>query len=107
VLVDHRTYICKPGTAQAQLELYEKFGFGPQVRHIGPPIAYLVAESGALNTLVHLWAFENAGDRERKRAAMAADPEWKVYVRENRAAGHVVEQHTSLMIPASFAPLKR
>jgi hypothetical protein len=107
VLVDHRTYRTKPGTLQAQLDLYEKHGLTAQVRHLGNPLAYLFAESGELNTIVHLWLFEDAADRARKRAAMQADPEWKNYQRLNAEAANLVEQTTKLMLPAKFAPLQR
>ena len=60
MLVDHRTYRIQPGTTQAHLEIYEQYGFAAQTRHLGQPLAYLFAESGDLNTLVHLWAYEDA-----------------------------------------------
>ncbi len=107
MLIDHRTYRTKPGTLQRQLDLYEKHGFAAQVRHLGNPLAYLFTESGELNTLVHLWRFEDAADRARKRAAMQADPEWQNYLRLNGEAGNLVEQTTKLMLPAKFAPLHR
>jgi len=107
VLVDHRTYRLKPGTLQPQLDLYEQYGFPAQVRHLGKPLAYLVAESGALNTLVHLWAYEDAADRAKRRAAMQTDPEWKEYLKRNAAAAYLDKQTTMLMLPAKFAPIVR
>jgi NIPSNAP len=107
VLVDVRTYRVRPGKLPQELDLYAKHGLGPQTRHLGPPVAYLQAESGDLNTLVHLWAFENADDREQRRAAMMADPEWLTYLKLADEAGYLVEQRNSLMVPASFAPIKR
>jgi len=107
VYVDHRTYRIKPGKTPAHLDLYEKHGFVAQTRHLGQPVAYLFAESGDVNTVVHIWAYEDAADRMKRRAAMAADPEWQNYLRLNGEAGYLLEQKTSLMIPAKFAPLKR
>jgi hypothetical protein len=107
VLVDHRTYRVKPGTLNAHLELYEKHGFAAQTRHLGQPLAYLYAESGDLNTIVHIWAYEDAADRAKRRAAMAADPDWQNYLRLSAEAGYLQEQTTKLMIPAKFAPIKR
>jgi len=107
VLVDHRTYRLKPGTAPAHLDIYEKNGFAVQTRHLGQPVAYLVAESGELNTLVHIWAYEDAADRARRRAAMQADPDWKAYLKKSAEAGYLIDQRTSLMVPASFAPIRR
>ena len=107
MLIDHRTYRVRPGTLNAHLELYEKHGFAAQTRHLGQPLAYLYAESGDLNTIVHIWAYEDAADRAKRRAAMAADPEWQNYLRLSAEAGYLQEQTTKLMIPTKFAPIKR
>lgn len=90
MLVDARTYTIKPGCTAAQLEIYEKYGFPIQLRHMGAPLCYLQAESGALNTLLHLWVYDSAADREQKRSAMHKDPDWKIYLDASRNAGHVV-----------------
>jgi len=87
VLIDHRTYSIKPGMVGPHLDLYEKHGFTPQTRHLGQPVAYLFAESGAINTIVHIWAYEDAADRMKKRAGMAADPERQNNLRLNGEAG--------------------
>lgn len=107
MLVDHRHYRIKPGKVSAYLDLYEKNGMAAQMRHLGKPLAYLFSESGELNSLVHLWAYEDAADRARKRANMTADPEWQNYVRLNTESGYLLEQRTNLMLPAGFAPIPR
>lgn len=107
MLIDHRTYRVRPGTAQAYLDLYEQYGFEAQTRHLGKPIAYMFSESGEMNTLVHIWAYENAADREKRRAAMMADPDWQNYLKKNREAALLESQVTKLMIPAKFAPIIR
>ena len=107
MLVDHRTYRFRPGTLPAHLDIYEKHGFAAQTRHLGQPVAYMFAESGELNTLVHVWAYEDAADRARRRAAMQADGEWQAYLKMSGEKGYLIEQRTSLMIPAGFAPIRR
>ena len=104
MLIDHRTYRILPGRVPAQLELYGKLAYPVQLRHMGEPLCYLVAESGSLNTFVHCWVYENAGDREQKRAKMMQDPDWKHFLSENAKAGNVIDQRNSLMVPAPFAP---
>jgi hypothetical protein len=89
---------------QAQVELYKKFGYPVQVRYLGEPLCYAVAESGELNTITHIWVYESAADRESKRAKMAADPEWKIYLSENAKAGNLAEQSNCLMTPVAWAP---
>jgi NIPSNAP len=103
VLVDHRTYRIKPGMTQAHLEIYQKHGLAAQSRHLGAPIAYMFAESGDVNTIVHDWAYEDAADRTRRRAAMWADPEWLGYIQKLNESSYLVEQKTSLMIPTKFS----
>jgi NIPSNAP protein len=107
VLVDHRYYRVRPGTMNAHLDLYEKHGFAAQTRHLGQPLAYLVTESGEINTIAHLWAYEDAADRMRKRAAMMADPEWQNFMKLQADAGYLENMRTNLMVPAKFAPIKR
>jgi len=105
VLIDHRYYRIKPGMVPAHLDIYEKHGFAAQSRHLGKPFAYLFTESGEVNTLVHMWLYEDVADRAKKRATMAADPEWQNYLRLNNEAGYVVSQQNNLMLPTRFAPI--
>jgi hypothetical protein len=90
-----------------QLALYQEFGLTPQKRHLGEPLAYLVTESGEVNSYVHIWVYRDAADRAAKRAAMSADPEWQVYVQKSGEAGYLISQRNNLMTPAPFAPISR
>lgn len=107
MLLDHRTYTCRPGTIKKHLELYEQLGFSPQRRHLGEPLAYLLTETGDVNSYVHIWVYEDAADRAKKRAAMQADPEWQAYLAKSAEAGYLLKQENKLMTPAWFAPLQR
>jgi len=107
MLLDVRTYTCRPGTIKKHLALYEKMGKGPQTRNLGQPLAYLVTETGDPNQYVHVWVYENAGDREKKRAAMQADPEWIAYTEESAKLGALIAQENKLMRPVEFFPIKR
>jgi hypothetical protein len=107
MLLDHRTYTVRPGTIRKQLALYEKHGLAPQKRHFGEPLAYAVAETGDVNTYVHIWVYEDAADRAAKRASLMADPEWRAYLEMNAEAGFLLKQESKLMSPVSFAPIKR
>jgi hypothetical protein len=96
MLLDHRTYTVRPGTIRKQLALYEKHGLTPQKRHFGDPLAYL-----------HIWVYEDAADRSRKRASLMADPEWLAYLEMNAEAGFLLKQENKLMTDAAFAPIRR
>lgn len=102
MLIDLRTYTCKPGMINAQLELYARLGKEPQTRHLGQPLAYLKTETGDPNAFVHIWVYENAGDREARRAAMWKDPDWLAYVKESGKLGALARQQNSLLTPVEF-----
>lgn len=107
MLLDVRTYTCKPGTIKKHLALYERIGKGPQTKHLGQPFAYLVTETGNPNLYLHIWQYENAADREQRRAAMQADPEWIAYLEESGKLGALESQQNALMKPVEFFPIKR
>jgi len=107
MLVDHRTYTVKPGTMGKQMALYQEYGWKPQTRHLGQPLAYLITESGEVNTYVHIWVYKDAADRAAKRAAMMADPEWQVFMQKGAEAGYLIAQRNNLMNDAPFAPINR
>ena len=107
MIVDHRTYRIKPTGMQKHLDIYAEFGFAAQTRHLGQPHAYMFAETGEMNSLVHQWVYEDAADRAKRRAAMMADPEWQVYLKKLAESELLVDQRTSLMVPTKFAPMKK
>lgn len=107
MLIDHRTYTVRPGTIAKQIALYEQYGLAAQQRHLGKPLAWLITETGEINTYVHLWVYEDAADRAKKRAAMQADPEWQTFLAKSAEAGYLIKQENKLMTPASFAPISR
>ena len=102
MLFDHRTYTCKPGTLPKHLALYEKNGLAVQQRHLGKPLFYAITETGPVNSYVHIWVYEDAADRARRRAAMQADPEWKEYLGMSAKADCLIAQENKLMIEAPF-----
>ncbi len=107
MLLDVRTYTCKPGTIKNHLALYERMGKPVQTKHLGQPFAYLVTETGNPNQYLHIWAYENAADREQRRAAMQADPGWQAYLEESAKLAALESQQNRLMKPVDFFPIKR
>ncbi len=97
MIVEQRRYSLVPGGAVAYLRTWHASGRGPQVRHLGEPLGVYVVEVGALNTLVYLWAYDDASDRERRRAALAADEEFAQFRRSVREL--MVAQHTEILLP--------
>ena len=107
MLLDVRTYTCRPGMIKKHLALYDQLGKGPQTRHLGQPLAYLQTETGNVNQYLHIWVYEDAADREKRRAAMQADPDWIAYTVESAKLGALDVQENRLMKPVDFFPIKR
>ncbi|MEN9315721.1 MAG: hypothetical protein RIS35_2114 [Pseudomonadota bacterium] len=102
MLFDVRTYTCKPGMIKRHLALYQQMGLEPQSRHLGAPFAYLTTETGNVNQYIHIWAYQNAADREQRRAALWQDPEWLAYTVESAKLGALEAQENRLMTPVDF-----
>ena len=107
MLLDVRTYTCRPGTMNEHLDLYAEHGLKPQTRHLGRPFAFLVSETGEVNQFVHIWLYQDAGDRDRKRTALWDDPAWLAWVDKSTALGAVISQKNEFMRPAAFFPIER
>ena len=107
MLLDVRTYTCRPGTVKTHLELYAKMGAEPQARNLGKPLLYMTTETGNPNQYVHIWAYKNAGDREAKRKNLWKDQDWLAYVKESGKLGALESQSNQLMVPVDFFPQPR
>ncbi len=102
MLYDVRTYTCIPGTIKKHLALYAEHGFDIQRRHLGEPVVYMQTETGDVNSYMHIWAYDDAADRARKRSALQADPAWARYLGLSSEAGYLLSQTNRLMTPVSF-----
>jgi len=65
-------------------------------------VLYASTESGPQNSYVHIWAFQSADDRARRRAELQADPDWKEYLKKSAAAGYLISQKNRLLVPTPF-----
>ena len=100
MLVEERMYTLQVGKAAEYFRNYEEFGLKIQLKHLPDMVGYYVTEVGELNKVIHLWAYDDLNDRERRRAAMQADPEWQAYLVKNRP--FMLSQETRIMKCAPF-----
>lgn len=104
MIVDHRTYTLHPGKLGEFLKLYEAEGLPIQSKHLGKPFGWFVTEIGNVNQIVHIWAYEDLADRDRRRKAMQSDPGWAAYLA--KASGYFMKMENKILRAAAFAPLK-
>jgi hypothetical protein len=97
-IYEFRTYTYKSGTMPTVLE---RFGqIIPARVKLSPLVGGWYSAIGALNQYIHVWAYKDAGERERLRAESMKIPGWPPQTRE-----FMLKQENALMIPASFSPL--
>ena len=99
MIVEQRRYALVPGGAARYLEAWWIQGRNAQVRHLGDPLGVFTVETGQLNTVVFLWEYADAGDRETRRAALAADPDFAEFRRTVREL--MVGQHSEILVPST------
>lgn len=103
MILEMRTYQIQPGKAPEFLKIYQDKGL-----HIITRYAKLVGcwtkESGVLNSVVFLWAYDDLGHRTAQRAKMGQDQEWTTFV--PTILPYLVHQESVFLNPVSFSPIQ-
>lgn len=102
MIVDLRIYTCAPNRMAEFVKLYEEAAWPIQKKFLGRCLGWYTTAEGALNTVVHMWAYENQGDREQRRDAMAASPEWQGYLAKAAALGALQKMENRILKPTGF-----
>ena len=98
MLVEQRIYTLVPGGTAEYIRVYEEAGRATQERILGKMIGYYTRDVGELNQLIYLWPFASMEERSRRRDALLADPDFKVF--RGRIRHLLVKQENSLLVPA-------
>lgn len=99
-----RTYRVRPARMAEYLALYEAEGLRLQRQVLGGLLGAFTTEIGPLNQIVYLWGYDCADERNRRRAELAAMPDWQAYVAAVR--DFFVEQDSQLLAPTAFSPIR-
>ena len=100
MVVEERIYTLHHAKVHEYLQRYEAEGRAIQLRILGCNVGYYSVDVGAQNTIVHLWAYRDMAERERRRAALAEDPGWRAYLPSIRPL--MLAQENRLLQPAAF-----
>ena len=106
MIVDHRTYYTHPGLLGDFLELWERMAYPYQMQYLENFIGMFTCDVGDLSQVVHMWGYEDQGDRERRRDAMYQDPGWLEYIAALKEARLMVKMENKILKPVSFSPLR-
>ena len=102
MVIDHRAYTLNSGTAAAFIELFEKEGLEPQQRILGNFMGIYRTEFGNINQIIMMFAYADAGERQRRRDMLYKDPAFQAYLVKVRP--FLKDQQVSLLIPAKCNP---
>lgn len=104
MLFELRTYTIRAGRVRSYVADFERRGL-PIITRYAELVGYWVTEVGALNQVVHLWAYRDAAHRAQQRSQLYADPDW-VHTYLPTALDDVVHQESRLLTAVSFSPLR-
>jgi hypothetical protein len=94
-LVDHRVYTIALRRMNEFLEVFDRLAMPVLLETLGTPIGFHVSQVGPLNQFVHLWAYDDLADYERRSARRDAHPDFTAYL---KASEHlIVAQETRLL----------
>ncbi len=105
MILEIRTYTAAVGATQQWLEYYGKNGLAIQQEMLGKLVFFGTTEVGTLNQITHIWAYNSLAEREQKRGAMAKDPRWHAYLK-NQPLGALIAQESKILNPVACSPLK-
>ena len=101
MIVDHRTYSIYPGRMAEFLEIYGTLGYPLQLKYLGDCVGWYVSmDIGPLNQVVHMWRYSDINDRADRRAKLATDPDWQVYLK--KATPLLQNMENKIVAPAPF-----
>ena len=100
MIVEMRTYSLVPGGLAPYFARYEQEGLDIQSAILGDPVGYYSAETGELNSVVHLWGYSSLEERQKRRVTLWKDERWCAFAAA--CAPLVLRQHSQLLAPAPF-----
>ena len=103
MICEMRTYQVQPGKAPEFLRIYQEQGVGIITRY-ARLIGSWTKESGTLNSVVFLWAYDDFAHRSSQRAKLAQDPAWQAFI--PMILPYLVHQESVFLTPTAFSPLQ-
>ena len=98
-LYEIRTYTYAPGSMPTVIQRWgEKI---EERTKLSPLVAAWYSDLGELNKWVHIWAYKDAGERDRIRRESFKSGAWPPATRE-----FLIKQENMYVAPASFSPLR-
>ena len=103
MIVEKRTYTLNPGALPEFLSIYQKEGLALHVKYL-PMLGYFVSDIGPLNQVITLWGYVDMAERDTRRAALYADPDWIAF---GPKTTHLIRtMENAILKPTEFSPIR-
>lgn len=94
MLIEQVSYTLHPGRAPELIEAYRTEGMAIVRRHIPEVLGFLVADTGGLDDVSHLWAYPDAAARRHAIDGLLADEDWRRFA---KTYGHLLVSRRSVL----------
>jgi len=98
MMMEMRTYTLVPGGSAEYLRIYNQSARALQTRILGNLAGLYRSETGELNQLVFLWAYESLDERASRRARLAENAEFAAFRKSVRHL--LVRQESRILVQA-------
>lgn len=100
-LVNLRIYTIALRKMPQFLEVFDRLAMPVLIETLGPPIGFYTSTIGALNQVVHLWAYKDMADFEARSRARDAHPDFATYL---ASSGHLITAQEDRLIRSVSLP---
>ena len=100
-LVDHRVYTIAPRKMAEFVEVFDRLAMPILLSTLGTPLGFWTSLVGPQNQFVHLWAYDDLADYERRCHARDTHPDFPAYL---QASGHLITAQETRLIRACAMP---
>jgi hypothetical protein len=100
-LIDHRVYTIALRKMPEFLEVFNRLAMPVLMETRGHPVGFYTSVVGPQNQFVHLWAYDDLADYERRSRARDAHPDFPAYL---AASGHLITAQETRLIRATEMP---
>lgn len=94
-LVDHRVYTIALRKMPEFMEVFNQLAMPILIETLGHPLGFYTSMIGPQNQFVHLWAYEDLADYERRCRARDSHPRFGEYL---AASGHLITAQETRLI---------
>ena len=100
-LVDHRVYTIRLRKMNEFIEVFNRLAMPILMQTLAHPLGFYVSQVGPLNQFVHLWAYADLADFERRSRARDSHPDFPAYL---AASEHLITAQETRLVRAVEMP---